>query len=759
MIIDTDANLVPDFEKIIERSGVTKYSTDYHIVSIIGAQSSGKSTFLNRVFGTNFKIMDDSLGRQQTTKGINCGMAVSSPIFLIDPEGSDSRERGDSDALFERKSALFSIALSEVIIINMWETDIGRFNAGNIPLLQAAFDANVQLFSKYNETLTTIVFIIRDVSTKFKEPLFKQISNDMEEIWNDIHLPDNMKNSKITDFFTFHFETMRHMTIDPDGFQEDVNRIREKFSSDCYFPKNSTKIVPAKSLSDYIERIWTIVNTNKELNIPSQRLLISKMKCNESCQLVFNNFLLKVEKKKQANKLSRRYKEHYIKHALEDYKNLTWKYIDSCVEEGEKSLNDLMLKYLSPILIKEADQVCKNNIDDFIKNTKSYETVLTDQNKSWNRMARRRVKYRISKCKQEIEYDVKPSNLNWTYNLQDFTQTIHNIIDESRENVKIQTIEYLTDIINEQFETELSSLLRIPNYDVWNQADVLINKYSKELQNKVRDVFNHNGLEVPLISDKSFIDTCENVARDNSRFVVLKMKTVFDSYFMYDSETKLPRVWKYKDNINKVFEEARSKGLDVLNIFQIMLIEKRKIPLLSNDLIKNCKEKFQNIIIHEYEQAKSILTMCAAKTRIPSWSYCIAFIFGYDWLFWIITQPFISIFFFLFLIYLFMKKNNLLNPILSLLNGSLTQKSSKVEQPNKINMNSYIVDDKSPNKPLFNDSRRKSYKTYSVKSNTAFPSDYDTHDSFNSDFNQCLDCNKSKDCFSDNSFYDSMESS
>eukprot|EP00798_Chlamydomonas_sp_ICE-L_P001566 gene1566-32948_t len=43
---------------------------DYQVVAIMGPQSSGKSTLLNYVFGTQFVMMDAMTGRSQTTKGI-----------------------------------------------------------------------------------------------------------------------------------------------------------------------------------------------------------------------------------------------------------------------------------------------------------------------------------------------------------------------------------------------------------------------------------------------------------------------------------------------------------------------------------------------------------------------------------------------------------------------------------------------------------------------------------------------------------------
>jgi len=37
--------------------------TNYHVVAVIGCQSSGKSTLLNLLFFTHFEVMDESKGR------------------------------------------------------------------------------------------------------------------------------------------------------------------------------------------------------------------------------------------------------------------------------------------------------------------------------------------------------------------------------------------------------------------------------------------------------------------------------------------------------------------------------------------------------------------------------------------------------------------------------------------------------------------------------------------------------------------------
>lgn len=69
--------------------------TDYKTVAVIGCQSSGKSTLLNLLFDTTFEVMDESKGRQQTTKGIWLNRNLNGNLLVLDIEGTDSKERGE----------------------------------------------------------------------------------------------------------------------------------------------------------------------------------------------------------------------------------------------------------------------------------------------------------------------------------------------------------------------------------------------------------------------------------------------------------------------------------------------------------------------------------------------------------------------------------------------------------------------------------------------------------------------------------------
>lgn len=99
--------------------------------------------------------------RRQTTKGIwlsknkresidGSAKKMAENILVMDVEGTDGRERGE-DQDFERKSALFALATSEVLIVNIWEHQVGLYQGANMGLLKTVFEVNLQLFLKDNK--------------------------------------------------------------------------------------------------------------------------------------------------------------------------------------------------------------------------------------------------------------------------------------------------------------------------------------------------------------------------------------------------------------------------------------------------------------------------------------------------------------------------------------------------------------------------------------------------------------------------------
>ncbi|KAL9263229.1 ROOT HAIR DEFECTIVE 3-like protein [Drosera capensis] len=140
-----------------------------------------ESTLLNHLFGTNFREMDAFKGRSQTTKGIWLARCVGiEPCTLVmDLEGTDGRERGEDDTAFEKQSALFALAVSDIVLINMWCHDIGREQAANKPLLKTVFQVMMRLFSPRK---TTLMFVIRDKTRTPLENLDPILRQDIQKV-------------------------------------------------------------------------------------------------------------------------------------------------------------------------------------------------------------------------------------------------------------------------------------------------------------------------------------------------------------------------------------------------------------------------------------------------------------------------------------------------------------------------------------------------------------------------------------------------
>ena len=194
---------------------MSSVGTAYRIISVLGSQSSGKSTLLNCLFGTEFGVMHEN-SRSQTTKGIWLSNTPhSSNSLVMDVEGTDGRERGENQD-FERKSALFSLALSEILIVNLWEHSIGLYNGANMALLKTVFEVNLELFGKKEESKTLLMFIIRDfLNVTSLDSLAATLTKDIHAIWSKLNKPSGLEDSRLEDFFDLEFAALPHKILKP----------------------------------------------------------------------------------------------------------------------------------------------------------------------------------------------------------------------------------------------------------------------------------------------------------------------------------------------------------------------------------------------------------------------------------------------------------------------------------------------------------------------------------------------------------------
>lgn len=314
-----------------------EHTRDYSIVGIMGCQSTGKSTLLNRLFDTKFQMMNSAQGRSQTTKGIWLDAARNTNnLVVMDLEGTDSGERGEDRTTFERQTLLYGLALCEVLIVNMWEHDIGRYTASNYGVLKTVFEVNMQLFknqvrevksnikntyftvattinrsqselqyvliylltmyhniilyiSQFAQSKTMLLFIVRDhveEQTPF-EALKAKLRREIEGIWAELPKPADFANSTIDDHFDFRFEWLPHLHLQRKEFEERCVELRDRFidrKNPAYLldtPYHGKKSVPADGFAQYSANIWDAIKSSKDLDLPTQKEMLATFRCDE----------------------------------------------------------------------------------------------------------------------------------------------------------------------------------------------------------------------------------------------------------------------------------------------------------------------------------------------------------------------------------------------------------------------------------------------------------------------------------------------
>lgn len=341
-IVDFDGNFAHDFETHLSKLGISKCGFKFNVITVLGCQSSGKSTLLNSLFGTSFPEMNSLEGRSQTTKGIWIAKDCGSNTLVVDVEGTDSRERGENRLTFEHRASLFSLAVADAVIVNMWYQDLGRYAASNYGLLKTVFAVNLELFQQEaNTKKTTLIFVIREYSSTVT-PLAKlneMLLRDIYEIWDDIKKPSDLARSKASDFFKFVVIGMPSKLTDPDGYNREVAALRQRWLEE-EAPATYSRNVPADGFAFYARAIWDAILNSSELDIPSQKEMVATYRCEEIRQSTLAEILPRIAAASaDPTKLfDDRIAENAIKDAIVMYHQEAWRYQENIYNKKKEQL-------------------------------------------------------------------------------------------------------------------------------------------------------------------------------------------------------------------------------------------------------------------------------------------------------------------------------------------------------------------------------------------------------------------------------------
>ncbi|GAM25534.1 hypothetical protein SAMD00019534_087090 [Acytostelium subglobosum LB1] len=615
-----------------ERNDFLKSGFDYSVIAILGPQSSGKSTLLNLLFKTKFAVMDSSHGRRQTTQGVWMGIAnmetAPETYLILDVEGTDGRERGEDEKAFERKTSLFSLVLSSVLIINMWVHDIGRYNAANISLLKTVFELNLQLFQKKSNHKTLLLFIIRDHDGQTPlEQLRDTLLQDVTNVWTELSKPKDFVHSKATDFFDFEFTSLPHKVYCPEQFLEQAAQLKGRFldsSAPDYIPKKQYRHdIPSDGLYQYSNNVWETIKTNKDLDLPSQKEMLALFRCDEFVEASYNSFLAElkpVREKIERGKLFEKYGEtgkRLLQQCLELYDIPASRYHEETAAKKRSGLNDRAMLELKTLFNKQMEKLYEQSIDfykslvqDTVANKKSDApgAQLIPHFSVWSKSIKQQtLEYYERFAKESV---VPGSSWDYQPDLDQLEEKITKELEALRESQLNKLAKFMRDVVFQQINPQLIKLTEQAKDDMWRKiAELLSESLSKnesDYRKRLEDFdVKEEDIEDTLVAFRSNAkDQLKAKMKERVEFLKLRMRKRFEETFSFDDK-KLPRKWSKHDDIAKIFEEARFNAEKLIDLFSYMRLQEEEF-------------EFTFFTKEDADESSSSSASSSSKTSVPS---------------------------------------------------------------------------------------------------------------------------------------------
>lgn len=416
------------------------------------------------------------------------------PVLVMDVEGSDGRERGE-DQDFERKSALFSMASAEVLMVNMWEHQVGLYQGANMGMLKTVFEVNLGLFqaakskgSSAGKDKTLILFIIRDhIAVTPMENLSNTLIADLHRIWDSLSKPEGLESVSINDFFDFAFTSLPHKLLQPEEFDRQVVQLRSRFakndSSSFLFQPQYHKRIPADGLPHYLDSIWEQVMTNKDLDLPTQQELLAQFRCDEIANVAFGNFSSEIKLLKKpvdGGMIIETLGSDMTRHrsiALSKFDKEASRYHAEVYKRKRVELLDKLNSALSPIFLGQLKNLHKTILANF-------KTSILDKLRGDNYNFGQVVSNERSKAEESFTGAcalICLADTDWTVadELSQFKESIDQIADQCR----AEETKKMVTLIERNFKKEIAERTELalarPGPDMW---DRILDSFNEALQ-------------------------------------------------------------------------------------------------------------------------------------------------------------------------------------------------------------------------------------------------------------------------------------
>ncbi|KAG0557068.1 hypothetical protein KC19_11G100400 [Ceratodon purpureus] len=573
-------------EEFVKGIRLSECGLSYAVVAIMGPQSSGKSTLLNHLFGTRFVEMDAFKGRSQTTQGVWLarGAGIEPTTLVMDLEGTDGRERGEDDTAFEKQSSLFALAVSDIVLINMWCHDIGREQAANKPLLKTVFQVMMRLFTPRK---TTLLFVIRDKTRTPIETLEPILREDIQKIWDTVPKPANHQHTPLSEFFNLQVTSLANYEEKEEQFMQQVGELRERFQNSIApggLAGDRRGAVPATGFPFSTQEIWRVIKENRDLDLPAHKVMVATVRCEEIAHEKLKGLV-----------------------ADEEWRALEARAKDDVVLGFGKSVNEVVEKYLNAYDVEAAffDEGVRTSKRTFLMSNvldvlqPSYASVIghhrakalssfkASLDSGLDSNSGEGFASIVRRCSEAVLADFERgcADADVAHSGWDSTKAKEKLSRDVAAHAQTKRTEKLNQLVA-KFENDLeasigeptASLLDAAAPDTWSAISQLMEQEVDDATSRLSDAivgFEPSKEEEAKIRQhlsKYGRGVVEKKSKEEASQAIIRMKERFTSVFGHEADS-MPRIWGEDHDVRAITRDARASSLKLLSVLAAVRLD------------------------------------------------------------------------------------------------------------------------------------------------------------------------------------------
>ncbi len=180
--------------------------------------------------------------------------------------------------------------------MNVWENAVGLYHGANMSLLRTVIDVHLQLSDVKKPSKTVLLFVVRDYAGKTPTAnLCNILLDDLQRIWSSLEKTNRCdERATLDDYFCIRFAFLPHKVLQTAEFGLQMSLLRERFldplSEGYVFDDGTDVTIGVGDIPVFASNIWARIESNKDLDLPTERELLAQYRCDEISRNISSHF-------------------------------------------------------------------------------------------------------------------------------------------------------------------------------------------------------------------------------------------------------------------------------------------------------------------------------------------------------------------------------------------------------------------------------------------------------------------------------------